>query len=104
MTDILADRINYENERYYSMRKTKMNLFMSLEKANHLEKTLLSKIREEVDADNICSICMEPMENKNVVKTMCNHKFCLTCIINNKNHNKNTGELCSICRTDLHIS
>ena len=98
MADLLADRINYENQRYYSMRQTKMNLFMSLEKANDLEKILLNKVKEE---DNSCSICMETLDNKNIVNTKCNHKFCLSCIINNHNYNKNTGNLCSICRTEL---
>ena len=101
MADLLADRINYENERYYSMRKTKMNLFMSLEKANDLEKILLTKVKEEKEEDNSCSICMESLDNKNIVNTKCKHKFCLSCIINNHNYNKNTGNLCSICRTEL---
>lgn len=101
MADLLADRINYENERYYSMRKIKMNLFMSLEKSNDLEKILLTKVNEEKEEDNSCSICMESLDNKNIVNTKCKHKFCLSCIINNHNYNKHTGKLCSICRTEL---
>ena len=101
MADLLADRINYENERYYNMRQIRMGIFMSLETAKNLEKELLNKVREEKEEENCCSICMESLDNKNIVNTKCKHKFCLSCIINNHNYNKHTGKLCSICRTEL---
>mgnify|MGYP001342858428 FL=1 len=105
MTDILVKRINMDIERYYFMRESRMDILMTLEKANNIEKELLQKIKEEQKReetiDNSCSICMESLDNKNIVNTKCKHKFCLSCIINNHNYNKNTGNLCSICRTEL---
>ena len=47
MTDILVKRINMDIARYYFMRESRMDILMTLEKANNIEKELLQKIKEE---------------------------------------------------------
>lgn len=99
--ELLTSRILYENERYYNMRNTRMDVSIALEKANHLQKYLKQKVCEDDEKEICCAICLESMENKSIVKTSCNHTFCLNCITNNTHHNKNTGQLCTICRNDI---
>ena len=99
--ELFAERVLAEHNRYYFTRNTKMDISMALEKANNLQKFLNNKIKEEAEPINMCAICYESMENKSIVKTACNHTFCLDCVIKNKNNNKNTGHLCGICRSNI---
>ena len=41
-----------------------------------------------------CPICLEDLKNKCVLKTRCNHSFCLDCFINF------TNTICPLCRYD----
>ena len=100
--DMLTVRVLAEHNRYYFTRNTKMDISMALEKANNLHKFLKNKVDEENDYENKCAICFEPFTNKSVVKTSCNHTFCLTCIEQNKKYNNDTGELCTICRKNIY--
>lgn len=101
--DLFVERVLAEHNRYYFTRNTQMDISMALEKANNLHKFLNNKIKEEAQQINQCSICYESMENKSIVKTSCNHTFCLDCVIKNRNNNKNTGHLCGICRSNIYI-
>jgi len=101
--DLFVERVLAEHNRYYFTRNTQMDISMALEKANNLQKFLNNKIKEEAEPINQCAICYESMENKSIVKTSCNHTFCLDCVIKNRNNNKNTGHLCGICRNNIYI-
>lgn len=41
-----------------------------------------------------CSICMNNISNKNICTTGCNHSFCLSCLLQHLDTNKN----CPLCR------
>jgi hypothetical protein len=89
---------------YYYVRNIKNQLYVSLDKANELEKILSKKVEEELDEnsyENKCSICLQTMKNKNKIQTSCNHTFCFDCIEYNRKHNKHTGDQCSICRNKI---
>lgn len=96
-----ADRVLAEHDRYYFTRNTQMEIYTAIEKANNLQQFLNKKVKEEPDPINQCAICYDTMENKSIVKTSCNHTFCLDCVIQNKNNNKHTGKLCGICRNNI---
>ena len=96
-----AERVLAEHNRYYFTRNTQMDIYRAIEKANDLQKILKIKINEEPENGVHCAICLEPMQNKSIVKTSCNHTFCLNCIEQNKHCNKYTGKLCTICRNDI---
>lgn len=101
--ELYAERVLADHNRYYFTRKIQMDISISIEKANNLQRILNDKIKEEADTSNHCAICYESMENKSIVKTSCNHTFCLDCVIKNRNNNKNTGHLCGICRNNIYI-
>jgi hypothetical protein len=96
-----AERVLDEHNRYYFTRNTQIDISMALEKANNLQKFLNNKIKEEAEPVNQCAICYESMDNKSIVKTACNHTYCLDCVIKNRNNNKHTGNLCGICRNNI---
>ena len=100
--DMLSVRVLTEHNRYYHTRNTKMDISMALEKATNLQKILKHKVEEENNYENKCAICLESLINKSIVKTSCNHTFCLSCIEQNKKYNKNTGKLCTICRKNIY--
>ena len=103
--DMLTVRVLAEHDRYYFTRNTKMDLSIALEKTVNLQKFLQNKVDEENaenDYENKCAICWESFVNKSIVKTSCNHTFCLNCIEQNKKQNKNTGKLCTICRKNIY--
>jgi hypothetical protein len=99
--ELYAERVLAEHNRYYFTRNTHIDISISIEKAKNLQIFLNNKIKEEAEPINKCAICYETMENKSIVKTSCNHTFCLDCVIQNKNTNKHTGNLCGICRNDI---
>lgn len=99
--ELFAERVLAEHNQYYFKRNTQIDISMALETANNLEKILKNKIKEEAEPINQCAICYETMDNKSIVKTACNHTFCLDCVIKNMNNNKHTGNLCGICRNTI---
>lgn len=94
-----VEQVNMMHNRYENYTKTKWKIEDNLKKVNELFK-LLGK--ENIEITNVqCAICLENLTNKTFVQTKCNHKFCYDCIENNKKYNKNTGNLCGICRERL---
>jgi hypothetical protein len=49
-------------------------------------------------SDDICSICHNNINNKNIVITDCNHTFHFSCIVKNIKLNLTSGNKCPICR------
>lgn len=47
----------------------------------------------------ICAICLEEMDEKNNCTTLCNHKFCLSCMLKSLKY-KNS---CPVCREIINI-
>jgi ATP-dependent 26S proteasome regulatory subunit len=108
---LYVERVLAEHNRYYFMRNVHMEVSIALEKANELQQILKNKINEEHENEEHeneehenevhCAICLESMKNKSIVKTSCNHTFCLNCVERNKYSNKHTGNLCPICRNKM---
>jgi hypothetical protein len=98
---LYADRVIADHNRYYFTRNVKQDIYITLEKANNLQKILKNKINEELENGIHCAICLESMQQKSIVQTSCNHTFCLKCVEQNKHCNKFTGNLCTICRKDI---
>jgi hypothetical protein len=46
-----------------------------------------------------CPICTNELNTKNIMIPICGHKTCIHCFVDNLHLNKNTGNLCSLCRT-----
>jgi NADH pyrophosphatase NudC (nudix superfamily) len=95
-----VEQVNRTHSRYENYTKTRWRLEDNLKKVDELFY-LLGK--ENMDTNTIaqCAICMENLTNKTIVQTKCNHKFCYDCIEKNKKYNKNTGNLCGICRESI---
>ena len=47
----------------------------------------------------ICTICHNNIENKNIVITECSHTFHFSCLLKNIKYNQSTGTQCPLCRT-----
>lgn len=47
-----------------------------------------------------CPICFETIHHNNIITTICNHKFCKTCLDKWKN-TTNSKNKCPICRKNL---
>lgn len=59
-------------------------------------RLLMDDIETKYYHESDCVICMEPMNNKNMVAYNCKHTFCATCV---KQHiAKHSGQCCPICR------
>ena len=95
-----VEQVNWTHSRYENYTKTRWRLEDNLKKVDELFY-LLGKENMDTDAIAQCAICMENLTNKTIVQTKCNHKFCYDCIEKNKKHNKNTGNLCGICRETI---
>lgn len=46
-----------------------------------------------------CPICYEDMETRTTVTTVCNHTFCLSCVMMMRSYNNNNS--CPLCRGDI---
>jgi len=57
-----------------------------------------STIEEDDESEEACCICMESITTTNRAVTKCNHVFCLTCLIEALESNKN----CPLCRTEVY--
>ena len=49
-------------------------------------------------SNDVCSICHNNINNKNIVITDCNHIFHFSCIVKNIKLNLTSGNKCPICR------
>ena len=47
----------------------------------------------------ICTICHNNIEKKNIVITECSHTFHFSCLLKNIKYNQSTGTQCPLCRT-----
>ena len=78
------------------------SIFTSL---NTIELELKREIRKEnqtlCDKENECPICMKEIREKNYVIPNCGHRVCVNCFVINMKTNKNTGDLCCLCRQDI---
>ena len=96
---------------YKSCEKMTMNC---IDKCRKLEEYLLQcqkeqeKIEQEAiqnslqDAsDNTCPICIETLGENDYFVPLCGHKICRKCALYNLCNNKNTGDMCSLCRTKI---
>lgn len=95
-----VEQVNLMHSHYENYTKTRWRLEDNLKKVDKLFY-LLGKENMNTNVIEQCAICMENLTNKMIVQTKCNHKFCYDCIENNKKYNKNTGNLCGICRETL---
>jgi len=71
-------------------------------KLNNIENLMYS-LKNQINpcSSETCPICMNNINNTNVIIPSCGHKTCIGCFVSNLSHNKHTGHLCSICRTNI---
>jgi predicted transcriptional regulator len=104
--DLYIERVNMAHSHYNKYKKTQWSLESSLNKIKEIENILQKEINKEKKDENeenheSCAICLESLQNKTIVTTKCKHSYCYDCIEANKQNNQYTGELCTICRTNI---
>ena len=55
---------------------------------------------KELQQCNDCPICFKSLKN-NFIQPSCGHKICISCGFENILKNKQTGDLCCLCRKSL---
>lgn len=48
-----------------------------------------------------CPICINEINDTNIIIPSCGHKTCVQCFVHNLANNKYTGNLCSVCRSTI---
>ena len=75
------------------------------------DTTQINKVLSELDtinimqSDNLCGICISPLENKTCIaelKNKCAHEFCQTCVVNMVKYckRKKIKLRCPLCRNE----
>ena len=65
------------------------------------EIIISSKNQQLFDDIETCPICINKLNETNVIIPNCGHKTCIKCFVDNLHLNKHSGNLCSICRTSI---
>jgi hypothetical protein len=107
-------RENWTEEQYYLNMERLLTLERSISYLNNLNENknitvekikinskLFSNENENINNLCKCNICYENKKIKNFVKLECNHEFCVDCIINTLNYNKNKTINCALCRNNV---
>jgi len=60
----------------------------------------VEKQLKDLERCNECPICLKPLKNS-FIQPGCGHKICISCGFENILKNKQTGNLCCLCRKSL---
>jgi len=74
-----------------------LNMKNKIDNINDL--IISSKNMQVFDDIETCPICTNDLNDKNIMIPNCGHKTCIHCFVDNLHLNKNSGNLCSLCRT-----
>ena len=69
-----------------------------IRQCKHLEEIIKKYQQEE---KTTCPICFENIGPVDYFMPTCGHKVCRCCAMQNLQNNKNTGSMCSLCRTQI---
>lgn len=91
----------YEKENVepsYTPSKNITDLQECIQQCKHIEEFVKKYQKED---KTTCPICLEDIGPVDYFMPNCGHKVCRCCAMQNLQNNKNTGSLCSLCRTQI---
>ena len=109
--DIYPERLKSSKIKKYNPLPLKPFEYNIIEKENIENNTSLidncftrlcnvEKQLKELERCNECPICLKPLKNS-FIQPGCGHKICISCGFENILKNKQTGNLCCLCRKSL---
>lgn len=109
--DIYPERLKSSKIKKYNPLPLKPLEYNIIEKENIENNTSLidncftrlcnvEKQLKELERCNECPICLKPLKNS-FIQPGCGHKICISCGFENILKNKQTGNLCCLCRKSL---
>jgi hypothetical protein len=108
--DIYPERLKSSKIKKYNPLPLKPLEYGIIEKENIGNNTLLNdcftrlcnveKQLKDLEQCNECPICFKPLKNS-FIQPSCGHKICISCGFESILKNKQTGDLCCLCRKSL---
>jgi hypothetical protein len=109
--DIYPERLRTSKIKKYNPLPLKPLEYDIIEKENIENNTSLidncftrlcnvEKQLKDLERCNVCPICLKLLKN-NFIQPSCGHKICISCGFENILKNKQTGNLCCLCRKSL---
>jgi hypothetical protein len=108
--DIYPERLRTSKIKKYNPLPLKPLEYNIIEKENIENKNVIDicftrlcnveKQLKELERCNECPICFKPLKNS-FIQPSCGHKICISCGFENILKNKQTGDLCCLCRKSL---
>jgi len=86
------EKLDPKNQAYHMLKK---NFEGTMNESNYLYKILSQMKNKEIDEEEKCAICLDPIDNPTL--TSCGHLFCYDCLTLCLSVKK----LCPMCKTDL---